>query len=186
MSTSVDDHAWLLLDNGALYNGMLNSKGQREGTGTQYQPLAHDATPALLRAWQRGAGYKPLMDEKAKHTVLSYEGEWKEDQPHKKGTQYFETGMYNGDFKEGKRHGKGTWATYDGKWKFLPVKTGQANWEDDQMHGIGIIEDADFIHENVIYKKGVCQMPFTSHGPPTSGFETSVLFGGPMRAAKKV
>ena len=37
------------------------------------------------------------------------------------------------------------------------------------MHGIGIVEDSDHVHENVIYTKGKCQMPFTELGPPKTG-----------------
>lgn len=39
----------------------------------------------------------------------------------------------------------------------------------DLMHGIGIVEDSDHVHENVIYTKGKCQMPFTELGPPKTG-----------------
>ncbi|CAE7389776.1 unnamed protein product, partial [Symbiodinium natans] len=45
----------------------------------------------------------------------------------------------------------------------------------DFMHGIGIVEDSQHVHENVIYTKGKCQMPFTELGPPKTGFESAAL-----------
>ena len=64
-------------------------------------------------------------------------GNWREDSPHGKGRQFYIEGYYEGEFKFGKRHGKGTWETHDGKWKYMPVKGPQGNWESDRMHGIG-------------------------------------------------
>lgn len=109
----------------------------------------------------------------------------KKDRPHGEGKQYFDQGVYDGEFKLGKRHGKGTWETHDGKWKFTPVDGPQGNWENDEMHGIGTIEDTDYIHENVIFKKGTCQMPFTTMGPPASGFDEHLLFGPIMQQIQK-
>ena len=101
-----------------------------------------------------------------RYKLVSYIGKWSEGQPMGQGKQFYVEGFYRGEFKNGKRHGKGWWETHDGKWKYLPVDTPQGNWEGDKMHGIGIIEDDKFIHENIIFKKGQGQMPFTVMGPP--------------------
>jgi len=37
------------------------------------------------------------------------------------------------------------------------------------------VEDRKSVHENVIYTKGVCQMPFTDLGPPKTGWEVGGL-----------
>ena len=112
------------------------------------------------------------------YLTISYVGNWKHDLPHESGKQYYETGWYEGEFRNDERHGHGRWETHDGKWKYLPIDGPQGNWEADLMHGIGIIEDAEYIHENVIFKKGSCQMPFTLMGPPQSGFDRTPLVGG--------
>merc|ERR1712224_196817 len=54
----------------------------------------------------------------------------------------------------------------------------------DQMHGIGTIEDSQYIHENVIFKRGKCQMPFTLMGPPVSGFDSHLIFGPVMKGVQ--
>ena len=79
-------------------------------------------------------------------------------------------GIYVGDFQKGKRHGRGVWKTMGGTWEFRPISNEDVpNFENDLMHGIGIVEDSDHVHENVIYTKGKCQMPFTELGPPKTG-----------------
>merc|ERR1712178_505826 len=40
--TSVDDQAWMLLENDSLFYGMLNRDGKREGHGVLYQPNAQE------------------------------------------------------------------------------------------------------------------------------------------------
>eukprot|EP00439_Symbiodinium_sp_Y106_P014262 s281_g2.t1 len=89
----------------------------------------------------------------------------------------FHGGTYTGEFKNGKRHGRGTWKALEGDWEFRPISTETSiqNFENDVMHGIGIVEDAQHVHENVIYTKGKCQMPFTELGPPKTGFESAAL-----------
>lgn len=112
---------------------------------------------------------KPAKTSKLRrHKLISYIGDWKDDHPHGKGKQFYFEGLYDGEFKKGKRHGKGNWTTHDGKWKYSPIEGKQGNWDSDKMHGIGIIidENKKLIHENVIFKRGVCQMPYTINGPP--------------------
>jgi hypothetical protein len=60
-----------------------------------------------------------------------YEGEWKDDKMHGKGTNYYASGdRYEGEWKDNNKHGKGTYyfaygCRYEGEWK------------DDKMHGKG-------------------------------------------------
>ncbi|OLP96623.1 hypothetical protein AK812_SmicGene21130 [Symbiodinium microadriaticum] len=117
-----------------------------------------------------------------------YHGAFKDNLPDGFGLQHFQGaregkeegfhgGTYTGEFKNGKRHGRGTWKALDGDWEFRPISTETSiqNFENDWMHGIGIVEDSQHVHENVIYTKGKCQMPFTELGPPKTGFESAAL-----------
>ncbi|CAJ1404889.1 unnamed protein product, partial [Effrenium voratum] len=127
----------------------------------------------------------PEDDSTLKYTL--YHGGWKDSMPDGFGVQHFEGaqveqlmgahgGTYTGDFLRGKRHGRGVWKTLQGAWEYRPIGTETVpNWENDLMHGIGIVEDSDHVHENVIYTKGKCQMPFTELGPPKTGFESAAF-----------
>jgi len=110
-----------------------------------------------------------------------YHGSWKNNVPDGYGVQHFEgdaetgahCGNYWGQFHQGKRHGRGTWKVAKGSWKYRPVdKEDVNNWENDHMHGIAVIEDLKAIHENVIFTRGECQMPFIDLGPPDTMLET--------------
>jgi len=73
-----------------------------------------------------------------------FEGEWKDDRKHGKGTYIGE--LYSGEFKDGhgKMHGKGIYnyasgSVYDGEWK------------DSMMHGKGIlIEESMMVNGKMI------------------------------------
>merc|ERR1719223_2190619 len=91
-----------------------------------------------------------------------------------------------GQFVEGRRHGRGMWITNDGHWRYRPImQKGVPNWEADQMHGVTIVEDPKHVHENVIYTKGTCQMPFTDMGPPLTGFDQTRGLGTVVQSARK-
>jgi hypothetical protein len=114
--TSFDDRAWMLVGVDRLYYGQVNGEGQREGEGILFQPKVQEGNRELWNAYQNGTKYVTDSDgdgivDDGKHRLLSYEGNWAKDMPHKFGTQYMEDGVYEGDFKRGKRHGRGKWTT---------------------------------------------------------------------------
>ncbi|KAF4754045.1 hypothetical protein FOZ63_006585, partial [Perkinsus olseni] len=42
------------------------------------------------------------------------------------------------------------------------------DWANDVPHGHGDLEDPKYIHENVVFHQGVCQMPFVDEGAPVA------------------
>ena len=61
----------------------------------------------------------------------TYEGEWKNNIRHGKGTYTFANGIkYVGNYKDGKRHGQGTYTFANGE-KYV------GNFKDDKKHGQG-------------------------------------------------
>ena len=62
---------------------------------------------------------------------MVYDGSWKEDKPHGKGTETYKDGSnYVGDFVKGKKEGFGTFTWSDGR-----VYTGE--FKEGYMHGKG-------------------------------------------------
>jgi len=123
---------------------------------------------------------------------VSYHGQWRDNLPHGDGVQHFlgssrkGGGTYVGQFVAGRRHGRGLWITNDGHWRYRPIEQkGVPNWENDMMHGVAIVEDPKHVHENVIYTKGQCQMPFTDMGPPLTGFDQTRVLGTVVQSARK-
>jgi len=169
---------------GRFFYGMVDSAGQRTGIGTLYDEDA-DADASFMRCFNEGTPY--TAEDPNDHTTLkyiTYHGPFKEDKPHGEALQHFSTGdiksrgLYIGQFQDGLRHGRGTWTSEDRKWTYRPISTPSvANWDHDNMHGIGVVEDHKHVHENVIYTHGRCQMPFTDRGPPRTGFENTVVVG---------
>jgi len=135
--------------------------------------------------------YYPTEAQLGAFKYILYSGCWKNNRPDGFGMQYFapsadgksKGGMYIGEFKDGKRYGQGLWEVpaglskrknwQEGEWLYRPARASKnPNWENDLMHGIGIVEDIGHVHENVVYNYGDCMMPFTDKGPP----QTSAQF----------
>jgi len=186
-----ESNAWSYLGD-HIYYGQFTKDGKRHGTGILYKKEAMDVVEfkAAFDATVPGR-FPPKEGDIKKH--IAYDGDWKHDVFDGAGTQYFETGTYDGQFSLGQRDGRGTWeGTGDNhhfkKWTYKPQgsdDTGPRNWERDVMHGIAIVEDDNHVHENVIYNKGVPQMPFTEQGPPKTlavgKFSATTLFFGEMK-----
>jgi len=122
-----------------------------------------------------------LKNDKYKETLkyITYFGQWHENLPEGNGIQHFSDpktgGTYLGQFHRGERHGRGVWITNDGARQYRPIKRKNVlvpNWDKDTMHGVGIVEDKQHIHENIIYTHGKCHMPYVDFGPPSTGFGT--------------
>lgn len=75
--TSPGNHAWMWLSDNSLYYGMVNTKGNREGTGILYAKDAHDHESRLMRAWQTGVPYNDPSTQKLKYKTIVYEGQFK-------------------------------------------------------------------------------------------------------------
>jgi len=192
MYSSKEDYTWLhqvLPGNtsGVIYYGQVSSDCKRVGRGTVYAPSSQ-SDPAFTKAMNEGRAFDmedPNVPVSWVHTL--YHGSWRDNLPHGEGTQKFKNlGLYTGQFSRGERHGRGTWDRSDGKWIYRPVDGAMNNWECDLMHGVGVLETGRHVHENVIYQKGVCQMPFTEKGPPKSGFDDNFLFGNIVNGSRKV
>lgn len=178
---------------GAFYYGEMTEEGARQGAGTLFGEDA-DKDAEFLACFEGGQPYTredPSRAETLQHLI--YHGQWRNNLPHGEGTQHFKKGLqshsvYVGQFANGKRHGRGTWAKKDGSWTYrpLPDKPTFTNWAEDLMHGIGIVEDKKIVHENVIYKRGQCQMPFTQTGPPVTGFEQTAGLGLAVKGARRL
>jgi hypothetical protein len=178
---------------GAFYYGEMTEDGAREGFGTIFAEEAHKEAE-FTACFEEGRPYtKEDTSNFAELQYLIYEGDWRNNLPHGSGIQHFRRGsqgasVYVGQFAEGKRHGRGTWSLKDGSWTYRPIpnKPNFTNWDNDLMHGIGIVEDKKVVHENVIYKKGKCQMPFTQTGPPVTGFEQTAGLGLAVKGARRL
>jgi len=180
------ENAWCVLGEKEIryFYGKITSDGNIAGSGTMYgEHAAQDE--AFMKCLEDGVPYEAEDVSNPKTLkLIEYQGTWKDNMPHGYGVQHFEGdpdtgdhhGNYYGDFFNGQRHGRGTWTTLKGTWMYRPIAAENvANWEHDLMHGIGIVEDRKSVHENVIYTKGVCQMPFTDLGPPKTGWEVGGL-----------
>jgi len=177
---------------GRFYYGQLDSDGQRVGVGTLYDEDADEDT-TFMECYNNNRPYigeDPKDVESLKY--ITYHGPFKDNLPEGEGIQHFRSGerkaqgVYQGQFQNGMRHGRGVWTSKDKAWKYRPVRQSEVpNWEKDLMHGIAIVEDKQHVHENVIYNRGRCQMPFTDMGPPLTGFDNTVLMGSVVRAARK-
>jgi len=178
---------------GRFYYGPMNKEGVREGQGVLYDETADD-NEAFMKCFNDGDRYdvEDPADPKT-FDLIAYSGPWKNNLPHGDGVQHFRgaggrrtgAGTYTGQFFNGKRHGRGIWTTGDG-WIYRPIKQATVpNWENDLMHGIAIVEDAHHVHENVLYTKGHCQMPFTDMGPPNTGFDQTLVLGTVMKGMRK-
>ncbi|CAE8679466.1 unnamed protein product [Polarella glacialis] len=185
-ATTMTDQCWVHLsleDNrGRFFYGLLTKDGNIGIFGTLYDEDAGEDED-FMECFKKGVKYEvedPRKPETLKYT--QYCGAFNNNMAHGTGVQHFEGsgngangGNYVGDFMDGKRHGRGTWTTKK-DWVYRPITSENVpNWENDLMHGIAIVEDKDHVHENVIYTKGTCQMPFTEAGPPKTGFDASGL-----------
>jgi len=130
---------------------------------------------AFIKTFLKNNKYSETM----KH--ITYYGQWQDNMPEGNGIQHFadepgkQGGTYLGQFHKGQRHGRGVWITNDGVRTYRPIKRKNIlvpNWDKDLMHGVGIVEDKQHVHENVIYTHGKCHMPFVDFGPPSTGFGT--------------
>eukprot|EP00913_Durusdinium_trenchii_P010804 g10135.t1 len=178
-------YAWACFDGpGKYFYGLLGQEGDIGVWGTMYSARAEE-DPDFIDCMTKGLPYQKENPEEEDVKYILYHGQWKDSVPDGFGVQHFEGavvhpasnpmngahgGTYTGDFVKGKRHGRGVWKTMGGGWEFRPIANEDVpNWENDLMHGIGIVEDSEHVHENVIYTKGKCQMPFTELGPPKTG-----------------
>jgi hypothetical protein len=171
---------------GRFYYGTVDSAGQRTGKGTLYDEDA-DGDENFLRCFESGEPYTAENpDDHDNLKYISYHGEFNHDEPHGDGLQHFsKQGFYVGQFHRGLRQGRGTWTSTDGNWTYRPISdTTVPNWEKDEMHGVGIVEDSEHVFENVVYIEGRCQMPFTNRGPPKTGLESTVVVGTMLQKRK--
>eukprot|EP00397_Hematodinium_sp_SG-2012_P000527 GEMP01000528.1.p1 GENE.GEMP01000528.1~~GEMP01000528.1.p1 ORF type:complete len:989 (+),score=200.75 GEMP01000528.1:2610-5576(+) len=178
--TSDDMPAWMLLEDERLYFGRVTNSGVREGYGILYAPTKDEAPAGLICAWHLGSPFElpSEVDEATKHQYIVYEGEWKDNLPSGKGTQYAPLATYIGEFEDGMRHGKGNLKTLDGTFKYVTIEDGAVgNWSRDKMHGVANVERGGFYHLRVIYKNDVCEMPYSETGPPTTGFDEGKYLG---------
>lgn len=203
-----EEYAWVCFDRrtqdaagpGKFFYGVLGQDGELGTWGTMYSARAAN-DPEFMECVREGKPYKKENPEDENVKYLLYHGQWKGSVPDGFGVQHFEGaqllfeknpmhqshgGTYTGDFLKGKRHGRGVWKTLGGNWEFRPISNEDVpNWENDLMHGIGIVEDSEHVHENVIYTKGKCQMPFTELGPPKTGFESAAFTDVLPQASRK-
>jgi len=185
--TTEERPAWLLLEDERLYYGQVSTEGKRDGFGILFAHTKGTCPKNLLQDWHLGNTYRVPedMDEKNKHEFITYEGDWKDNLPHGKGKQYAQKATYEGDFEKGMRHGRGIFTATDGSFRYLPGgDEQQLNFCRDQMHGVGTVEQREFIHSNVIFKEGKCITPYVEAGPPTSGFHDSKLMGPAVNKLK--
>lgn len=192
-----DQWVWAMLDGDEdlgrdckYFFGALSQDGSLGSWGTLFSGSAMKDDAEFRECFDSDQFYDEIADGSGrvlKYTL--YHGAFKDNLPDGFGLQHFQGaregnkddgfhgGTYTGEFKNGKRHGRGTWKALEGDWEFRPISTETSiqNFENDVMHGIGIVEDSQHVHENVIYTKGKCQMPFTELGPPKTGFESAAL-----------
>lgn len=176
----------MLLDSGGVYYGEMNHHGVRHGEGATFLKTALD-NPDFKAAWDSGATLKAedFAKDARFEEYLAYFGHWRHGLAHGKGVQHMPEGTYDGDFRKGKRHGRGSWKSAVGVWEYKPVEDPTiANWQDDCMHGRGILETEQCIHENVIFKDGVCCMPWTEQGPPVTSFDDNPVVGPVMQTMR--
>jgi len=169
-----------------FYYGEMNSAGMREGKGTLFSESARD-DKKFMRCFEEGIPWSETDPVFSGPKHMTYDGPWRNNLPHGQARQHFpHLGTYDGQFVNGKRHGRGTWTTDGGKRMFKPLPNSQiTNWENDLMHGVGIVEDEQHVHENVIYTNGHCQMPFTDMGPPLTGFDDTLVIGSLIKGTRK-
>jgi len=197
------DPAWSHLEDN-IYYGSLTAEGDRQGWGVLYDARGM-TDPDFARCFKAEtiAGRKFKTDgatDLEKYKFKLYEGNWDKNLPNGEGVQFFianipdgkktrdELMTYRGQFLHGKRHGRGIWDGVDSKgkrWKYRMISGTAHNWANNEMHGIGIVEDAEHVHENVVYTHGICQMPFTKEGPPMTGFDEKSMLAGVVGRVKK-
>ena len=93
--------------------------GERDGYGISYHP----------NTW-----YPLPEDSNVQYHRKEYEGDWKHNQRHGKGIEYwyYEEKIYEGDWKDDQRHGNGIEYYENGQKEY------EGNWKDGQRHGKGI------------------------------------------------
>jgi hypothetical protein len=137
------------LENGAIYIGEWNQKGERHGKGVQIWNDGSKYEGYWRRDKANGKGrlihadgdmYEgEWIDDKAHgkgvylHTDgAKYVGEWKEDKQHGKGIETWPDGArYEGDYQSGKKHGFGKFCWADGS-----VYDGE--FQNNNIHGKGV------------------------------------------------
>lgn len=165
--TLAEKPAWLLLaetadrqgqQNGTIYFGQLTPTGQRHGIGSLYSWTARE-DPEFWQCVEEGTVFSehPRSFHSLRH--LLYHGQWHHNLEHGEGFQHIVgRGTYEGQFVQGRRHGKGIFATDDKQLMYSPAPGSIGNWEDDQMHGIAIVEDCEVVHSNLIFDRGSCTL----------------------------
>jgi len=107
--------------NGDWWKGMRHGKGEHDYSDGRYA-----SGHFMFDRFRKGEMNYPEGD--------IYEGEFKDDKKHGKGTYTWNDGSkYTGDWKNGKRDGNGTFTSSNGR-----VYSG--DWLEDKKHGKGIIK----------------------------------------------
>lgn len=115
---SVDAQEWKVLSDGSRYRGTVAPNGDRDGYGR----------------WESNHG-------------LYYEGEWKDDKPHGKGSSREADGLcYVGEWIQGIKNGKGRSTSFD-----EIVYDGW--WEQGYWHGTGKLTSKGVVYEGE-FKRG--------------------------------
>merc|ERR1719482_2689044 len=139
---------------------------------------------------------------------LMYDGQWHGNKANGRGLQYIwqedthhhrkkddkhvgpymkKVGTYDGEFSNGKRHGRGTFtSTEPGHvWIYYPVDDEDVdNWQFDMMDGRGVLETANCIHENIIFRENKACMPWVQSGPPLTSFDDTPVIGSVLKMTK--
>jgi hypothetical protein len=118
---------------------------------------------------------------------------WQEDHHRHRKTDDKHTGWkkvatYDGEFSNGKRHGRGTFtSTEPGHvWIYYPVDDEDVdNWQFDMMDGRGVLETANCIHENIIFRENKACMPWVQSGPPLTSFDDTPVIGSVLKMTKR-
>jgi len=132
ISGDCENTGTLLYKNGDIYEGELNSNGQKHGKGTFI--------------------YTPIWQETIDFFRNKYVGEWKDDKYHGQGTQTFGSvdwfgDKYVGEFKDGKKHGQGTYTRANGD-KYV------GEYKEDKMHGQGTYTFSNGNYDKVLFENG--------------------------------
>eukprot|EP00927_Polykrikos_kofoidii_P019244 TRINITY_DN18978_c0_g5_i1.p1 TRINITY_DN18978_c0_g5~~TRINITY_DN18978_c0_g5_i1.p1 ORF type:complete len:2448 (-),score=375.80 TRINITY_DN18978_c0_g5_i1:62-7321(-) len=186
---TAEKRAWMRLSelgdtNQRFFYGEISASGTREGHGKVFvcdkTKLTKDAqAKELMAAFTKGDDFSEDSEPEIHHWKFTvYDGQWKGDKQQGDGIHHIkDQGTYRGQFVAGKRHGRGEWVTNWGA-KYRPIPDpSRRNWDNDLMHGIAIVETSNHVHENIIYTKGQCHMPFVDIGPPTTGFDDAPVVG---------
>ncbi|KAF4670105.1 phosphatidylinositol-4-phosphate 5-kinase-like protein 1 [Perkinsus chesapeaki] len=145
------------LQNGHVYTGDLDSYGRPSGKGSLYPSEAMAAPPLYEGQWKAGRfhGEGVLVQNDS-----TYQGQWFEGRMHGKGVLKQTGVIYDGEWDMNQRQGRGKVTVLNGQYSYT------GDWANDVPHGHGDLEDPRFIHENVVFHQGVCQMPFVEEGAP--------------------